>query len=838
MSLELKFACPLPNGIHARPASALEEVARNFVADISLTNDRTGNVANVKSVLAIIGAEVRHRDPCRIVITGADAEAAHAALSDFVRHEFPGCDDPTPASSNLIGEIVLPPVLTQSNQIIRHGKPAVAGIGRGRLVRLGGLQVPPNLPLQRNADFATESGKLDAALTAIAEDYETRLEQQHSRLEIELLKAHRSIARDPEFRQKLHEFLQPEQRTAAGAIVAVEKYFTMILTQTDSALLRERALDVQDVCYQLLRQIYGPSAVTAEPHLTQDSIVVAESLTPGQFLALNRKFLKGLVLGHAGNTSHTVILARSFGIPTIIDVADLRNETLCHDEAIVDAECGLLLTTLNDTIRRYYAMEERRIAERKARLRRFAHQPARTPDNCPVGIAGNIGTAAEGEAAFDAGAESIGLFRTEMLFFDRDTPPTEDEQFEEYCRALSTAKGRPVITRTLDIGGDKPLAYLHLPAENNPFLGYRAVRIYPEYENLFRSQIRALVRASAHGPLKILIPMITAAEEIAWAKQVIREEQNRCRAAGIPYDANMAIGAMIEVPAAAFQLDVLCRELDFFSIGSNDLLQYFAGADRANPRLAKLYDPLQPAFLRFLHKIISEARAAGKWIGLCGEMGGHAEYLPILVGLGLDEISAAPSLVAALKAEVAAWPMTLCRDLAAKALTCATAADVRGLLDEFAARRPTPLVDPELVIIESTSTTKQEVIKEAVDRLYVLGRTQQPRALEQALWQREAVYSTGFGHGFAIPHCKTSAVSANSLVLMRLRAPVEWGSLDGKPVQTVLLLTIRESDHANNHMNVFSKLARKVMHEDFRNHLIEAPDSTVACALLSGVLAA
>jgi len=419
-----------------------------------------------------------------------------------------------------------------------------------------------------------------------------------------------------------------------------------------------------------------------------------------------------------------------------------------------------------------------------------------------------------------------------MLFLDRDEPPTEAEQFEEYCRALRSAGKRPVIIRTLDIGGDKPLAYLNLPIEDNPFLGYRAVRIYPEYETLFRTQIRALVRASAHGVLKILIPMVTTPEEVLWAKQVVREEQERCRAAGAAFDAQMAIGAMIEVPAAAFLLDVLCRELDFFSIGSNDLLQYFAGADRANPRLAKLFDPLQPAFLRLLQKIVSEAKAARKWIGLCGEMGGQTQHLPILLGLGLDEISVAPSLVASVKAEVASWPLPVCRELFTQALGCASAAEVRRLLNESAGRRPAPLVEPELILIESHSTSKEEAIKEVVDRLYTLGRTTQPRAVEEALWQRESVYSTGFGHGFAIPHCKTDAVMANSLVLLKLRRPVSWGAMDGQPVSILLLLTMRESEQTNGHMKIFSRLARRLMHEEFREHLKRENDPEELCRML------
>lgn len=833
MRLEFQFTCPLPNGIHARPASALEEVARDFAADITLFNDRTGRTANAKSVLAIVGADIRLNDHCRLSVGGVDADDALAALTAFLRNEFPRCDHALPSVATLNGDSVLPPMLRHAGATVYRGKPAVPGIGQGRIVQPGGLHVPESIPLTGATEFAAEVRKLDAALTELVEVYEERLPRQESRLEMELLKAHRSVARDPDFRARLHEALRAEGRTAAGAIADTEAHFTDMLASSDSLLLRERSLDVRDVCFQLLRQIYGKAAVPAGVRLTEAAVVVAESLTPGQFLALDRLWLRGLVLSHAGATSHTVILARSFGVPTLIGVTDLIGVPLHGEEAVVDAECGLLATNLTEMARRYYAMEQRRLAGRRARLCKFAREPAITPDGQRVEIAGNISTATEAAAAFEAGAEGIGLFRTEMLFLDRDTPPTEDEQFAEYREALLTAGERPVILRTLDIGGDKPLAYLNLPAEDNPFLGYRAVRIYPEFETLFRTQVRALIRASAHGRLKVLIPMVTTPQEVLWAKRVIREEQDRCAAAGIAFDRTMPVGAMIEVPAAAFLLDVLCRELDFFSIGSNDMLQYFAGADRANPRLAKLYDPLQPAFLRLLKKIVEETHAGGKWVGLCGEMGGQALCLPMLIGLGLDEVSAAPSLVTALKAEVTIWPAAVCRDLVQRALACATADEVRRLIEGCIAERAAPLSEPELIIVQSDSATKEEVIKEAVDRLYVLGRTTQPRAVEEALWQRESIYSTGFGHGFAIPHAKTNAVVTSSLLLLKLQTPVSWGSLDGEPVRTILLLTMRESDANNGHLNIFSKLARKVMHDEFRARLNQEPDSAELCAMLT-----
>jgi fructose-specific PTS system IIA-like component len=294
----------------------------------------------------------------------------------------------------------------------------------------------------------------------------------------------------------------------------------------------------------------------------------------------------------------------------------------------------------------------------------------------------------------------------------------------------------------------------------------------------------------------------------------------------------MPVGAMLEVPAAAFLLDALCRELDFFSIGSNDLLQYFAAADRSNARVERLQDRLQPAFLRLLKKIVDDVHTGGKWVGLCGEMGAQPACLPLLVGLGLQEISVVPPMVAAVKSELATWTLPACRELLHRALGCASARSVHQLVEATAAQRPVPIIDPELILVESEGSTKAEAIKEAVDRLYVVGRTEQPRLVEQAVWEREAVYSTGFGYGFAIPHCKTSAVTANSIVLLKLRTPIHWGSLDDQPVRVILLLAIRESEQSDAHMKIFSRLARRVMHDTFREHLVREQVPATLCAFL------
>lgn len=824
MPLEQHFTCPLPNGVHARPASALEEVVRGFASDVILVNQRTGRAANSKSILAIVGADIRHADPCVIKISGPDEKQAMAALTDFLQEKFPLCDQPLSTGSKPDGELRLPPCLSRAGAVMHRGTPVVPGIAKARAVHIGKNGVPVPLPRDGAADPHAEWRRLETALETLAQNYDARLAIANGGIEGELLKVHRSIARDVEFRRQLSDEIVRRRWTAAEAITSAEKHFSDILAASGSELLCDRALDIQDVCGELLREIYGDNARKSDTELTADSIVVAESLTPGQFLALNRSFLKGLVLAHASATSHTVILARSFNIPTLAGVENLAEIKFNGNEVVVDAHVGALVTRLTEAARRYYALEQQRIENRRARLRTLSMQPAATRDGHRLEVAANIATAGEAVAAFAAGAEGVGLFRTEMLFLDRKSPPDEAEQFAAYREVLAAANGRPVVIRTLDVGGDKPLDYLNLPPEENPFLGCRAVRIYPEFESLFRAQIGALVRASAFGKLRVMAPMIATVDEARWVRQVVAGEQNKCRAEKVAFDPAMPVGAMIEVPSAAFSLDALAREFDFFSVGSNDLLQYFVAADRMNPRLAALYDPLQPAFLKLLKQIVDAARSQQKEISLCGEMGGQARFVPLLAGLGFDKISASSPAIAGLKAELGGLTLADCRELAEQALRCSTASEVSKCLEEFSSRCTPPLLEPELVIVDSDAATREEAIKQAADRLFVLGRTDDSRAVEEAVWQREAVYSTGFGHGFAIPHCKSNSVRFNSMVLLKSAAPIPWNSLDGRPVHVMILLAVRETNSSNAHIKVLARLARRLVDAQFRSQLEQESD--------------
>ncbi len=831
MARDCAFVCQLASGFHARPASALEQATRRFAAELTLHNERTGALANAKSVLGIVGLDIRHGDGCRIVCEGPDEYEAAEALTRFVTDELLRADaamPPVPSSAAL----PLPRLLEQAHATVLRGSPVVRGIGHGGAMRVHGFVIPEPLVSARTDDPHAEWERLQDALRALDAQYEAELAVDGTGVAAEVLRAHQAIARDPALAEHLQRSVRQHQLGAAGAIVAAEANFAAMLAASESAPLRERALDVRDVCRQLFEAMYGANHASAPRPLTCDTVCIAENLTPREFLSLDRRFLQGLVLEHAAATSHTIVLARSFGVPTLSGVAGLRATVSDGDDVTVDADLGVLVTRGNAATRRYYAMERARIAGRRERLLRAAAKPAATSDGRIVEIGVNVATGAEAAAAVSAGADGIGLFRTELLFMHRGDAPSEDEQFEDYRRALAGAAGKPVIIRTLDIGGDKPIAYLRLPREENPFLGFRAVRMYARFEDVVRTQLRALVRASAFGNLKVMVPMVSRLDEAEYVRRLISEEQARCAAAGVAFDASMQVGAMVEVPSMAYQMAQFSRVFDFFSIGTNDLLQYFSAVDRGNQTVAHLHDPLSPAFLQLLRQIVDGAHAAGRWVGMCGELAGDAQALPLLVGLGLDELSMAASRVAETKAAVQSLGAAQCRALVATAIECATSRDVAAAVESFDGWRPVPLITPDLVVVDADCDSREEAIKAVVDRLYVTGRTDHPRDVEAAVWQREAVYSTAFGHGFAIPHCQSDALKANSLVILRTRQPVAWESLDGQPVSVLLLLAIRSAEHATAHLKILASLSRKLMHASTREQVLCEQDPAALCRYL------
>jgi fructose-specific PTS system IIA-like component len=832
MPLEYTFRCPLANGLHARPASHLAEAVARYKSDARLANLRSGVVADAASVLDLVSAGVLHDDPCVLCVDGVDEAEAFTALSAFIADVLPGCDAPLPEGTAPV-VAGLPRVLEGEALSWLAGTPVSPGIGIGRVVAAAGLRLPAELPAAGAMQPQAERRKLAAALAAVTADLEVQLGRAANATERDILRATLALARDALFQRQMHEQLDAGGCTAAQAVLSAVRRFAERLEAAGSAYLRERAADLQDIGLRLLEQLGGGKGEQQPIVLTEPSVLAAPSLGPGQFLALERGLLRGLVLADVGATAHVVILARSFGIPVVTGVQQM-GALAAGQEAIVDAHRGLVVTPVTEAARRFYVRELVRDRMRQARWGSTVHAPARTRNGWGLEVAANIATAAEATAALEHGADGIGLFRTEMLFAGRDAPPTEDEQFAIYKAAVQAMQGRSVIIRTLDVGGDKALPYLNLPPEANPFLGYRGVRIYEGHAEIIDTQLRAIVRASGFGQVSAMAPMVGALEEARAFRARVAGVQAELAAQKVDFDPGMRVGIMLEVPSAALIVDQLSTVVDFFSIGSNDLCQYLLAVDRDNRQVAGLFNEREPAFLRLLKLAADEAHRHGKWIGLCGEMAREIMNLPLLVGLGLDEISLAVPGIPAMKSALGELTRAECREVLEAALACESAAGVDKLLSQRQdAGDALPLLSSELILLNSDSRSKAEAIKELCDMFYVAGRCDAPDALEDAVWAREAAFSTGLGYGFAIPHCKTDSVRANSLGLLKLAQPVEWGSLDDLPVTLVLLLVVRESAPAGEHLKLFARLARKLMHEEFRAALLGARENAEMLSLLS-----
>ena len=761
------------------------------------------------------------------MIHGEDEQSAHQQLEQWLREEFPHCDAPLPAAPTLDVQPV-PESLSRLNPTLFHAHPVCAGSAGGTLVHLKSRDLHELGELPVAASPEQEQAALDNGLRLLVKDIELRLLDNDGTASA-ILEAHRSLATDASLRQHLLDGILTGL-SCAQAIVATSDHFCARFRDSGNTYLQERVLDVRDVCFQLLQHIYGEARFPPPGQLREATICLADELTPSQFLELDKAHLKGLLLRGGGTTSHTVILARSFNIPTLVGV-DLDALLPWEGTQVqIDGTAGLLVVDPSPAVARYYQQEAWVQAQIQQQQQVWLDKPGQTEDGIRVEIAANIAHSVEAVAAFNNGAQSVGLFRTEMLYMDRPGAPSEDELYNIFCQALEPAKGRSIIIRTMDIGGDKPVAYLNIPAENNPFLGYRAVRIYEEYAALFTTQLRSILRASAHGSLKIMIPMISSMEEILWVKEKLAEAKQQLRTEHIPFDEKIPLGIMLEVPSVMFIIDQCCEEIDFFSIGSNDLTQYLLAVDRDNAKVTRHYNSLNPAFLRALDYAVQAVHRQGKWIGLCGELGAKGSVLPLLVGLGLDELSMGSPAIPATKARLAQLDSRACRQLLNQAMACRTSLEVEHLLAQFRMnQQDTPLVTPRCISLDNDWNSKEEVMKGMTDILLLAGRCRYPRKLEADLWAREAVFSTGLGFSFAIPHSKSEHIEQSTISVARLKSPVMWGD---EEAQFIIMLTLNKHAAGDQHMRIFSRLARRIMHEDFRNALVNASSGEAIASLL------
>ncbi len=861
MRTEYRFTCALRHGLHARPASMLAEVARRFAAEVKLSKDASdgppAEPADARSVLSVVGLNIEHGDRCVLKATGADAGAAIAALKEFVETQLAEGDElPAPSPGETAAAVggKLPVGLRRAGVAHVSGRAVCAGIAMGEAVTIGGMTLPESARTARAVSVEAELEAAHRAVASVRHDLRRRAAQTGARLESDLLRAHGEIADDPALWAQIERHVR-SGATAAQAVAAAAERFSEQLSSAGSAYIRDRVVDVQDVCMQLLDRLTGGGITAMHVKLARESIVFAETLTANQLLHLDRELLKGLVLGRIGATAHTVILARSLRIPTLIEVPEAARLTKGGGggQAVVDGDGGFVITSVTPAVQRYYQREQRTRQKWLDKMAPLARRPAVTRDGARLEVGANASSAAEIAAAVAQGADGVGLFRTEVLFLERTAPPGEDEQLEIYAAAIDAAEGRPVIIRTFDIGGDKPAPYLHMAREENPFLGIRGLRLYERHPALLRTQLRAIVRASARGGgggggVKVMAPMVATPAEAAWFRGQVRQVQDELRGEGGAFDEAMPIGIMIEIPAAALVMDQLCDHADFFSLGTNDLCQYWMAVDRGNTGVAGLYNPRQPSFLRLLRTIVQGAKARGKWVGVCGEMAGERRNLALMLGLGVDEISVAPGDVLGLKTAVQAAEASRCRALVEAAAACRTTHEVEDLLANTPLRpaegvggggRGGGIIDAEAIQVGCDALTKEEAIKDAVDLLFLVGRTERPREVEEAVWAREETYSTGLGFGFAVPHCKTDAVATPTLAVLKLHSPVEWGSMDGQPVQVVLLLAVPAAGGGAGggggggaHMKVFAKLARRLMHEEFRERMMAASDAPAIEACL------
>lgn len=495
----------------------------------------------------------------------------------------------------------------------------------------------------------------------------------------EIFESHLLILEDPELISPVMDKIREEAVNADYALQEVANQFIEMFENMKSTYLQERAADMRDVTKRVLNHLLGISYVSPA-EISEEVIVIAEDLTPSDTAQLNRKYVKGFTTNIGGRTSHSAIMARSLEIPAVVGTKHVMSEVKAGDLIIVDGLSGDVLVNPGEAEVALYIAKQKEYDLQIAEWKKLREEPTVSADGKHVELAANIGTPNDVAGVIDNGGEGVGLYRTEFLYMGRDKLPSEEIQYNAYRTVLENMQGKPVVVRTLDIGGDKELPYLELPKEMNPFLGFRAIRLCLDRQDIFRTQLRALLRASVHGDLRIMFPMIATLGEFRAARDMLLQEKAKLLEEGKAVSDQIQLGIMVEIPSTAVLADQFAKEVDFFSIGTNDLIQYTMAADRMNERVSYLYQPYNPAILRLIKNVIDAAHAEGKWTGMCGEMAGDASAIPLLLGLGLDEFSMSATSILPARSQIAKLSAAEMKELAAKALQLGTAEEVAALV--------------------------------------------------------------------------------------------------------------------------------------------------------------
>jgi len=534
------------------------------------------------------------------------------------------------------------------------------------------------------ANPAAEEARLNAAIAKARAELEGIRDDAAARIGPEkaaIFEGHLLLLEDPDLIDGIREKLTSDGVTAEYALYETAQGFVEALLAMDNELLRERAVDVKDVSSRIMSHLRGvPHASLGS--IAEPCIVVARDLTPSDTAQLNLDYVRGFVTEIGSRTSHSAIMARSLEIPAVVGAGEAVLAIKAGATVILDAVEGRVHIDPSPEKLAEYEAKKAAYDKNKAELALLKDRPTTSADGRRVELAANIGSVKDLEKVLDNGAEGIGLFRTEFLYMGRSALPTEEEQYQTYKHVLEKMNGKPVVIRTIDIGGDKELPYLGLPKESNPFLGERALRFALRREDVFRPQLRALLRASAHGNLKIMFPMIAVREEWLAAKRLLDEEREKLRAEGKSVSDAIEVGIMIEIPAAAIAADTFAKDVDFFSIGTNDLIQYTMAADRMNETVSYLYQPCHPAILRLVHMVVQAAERAGKWVGMCGEMAGDETAIPLLLGLGLHEFSMSAGSILPARRQIAGLSREDWKSLASRALAMSSHEEVKTFVQQ------------------------------------------------------------------------------------------------------------------------------------------------------------
>ncbi|HEX2412503.1 MAG TPA: phosphoenolpyruvate--protein phosphotransferase [Solirubrobacteraceae bacterium] len=664
---ERRLRVPNRLGLHARPAARFVETVARFDADVTVTDETTGRgPADGRSLSALVTLGVRQRHDILLSAGGPQAEAVLAALDELAQANF-GDEDgapPPPAAAEPAAPAAGPP----APGAVLQGAPAASGIAIGPARALH--VAPPEVDETPAGDPAAEAARLDAARAAAHKDVQAareRIAQQAGAAEAGIFDAHALLLDDAAL-------LEPARRAISGGAsagaawrdagaAAADAYRAL-----DDPYLRERAADVEDVVGRVLGHLGGGAA---PPRIDAPGVLVVEDLAPGEAAALDAAVVRGLAVARGGATSHAAILARALGIPSVVGLGDGILAVEEGTPLVVDGDSGTVevdppADALAERERARQAAEARR-----ARALARAREPARTRDGVTLEVAANLGAAAEVRGALEHGADGVGLLRTEFLFLDRDEAPTAAEQEAVYEEIAAALDGRPLIVRTLDAGADKPLPFVPQPPEDNPFLGVRGLRLSLANPDLLRDQLRAIVAVAARHPVKVMFPMVTVPAEFRAARALLEEVR---REAGAP---ELEVGVMVEVPALALQAERFAREVDFFSVGTNDLTQYTAAAERGSQQLAALLAGPLPPVLALIASVTAGADAHGRWVGVCGELAGDPGAALLLAGLGVRELSMAPARIPEVKEALRGIELAQAREVARRALELEDADAVR-----------------------------------------------------------------------------------------------------------------------------------------------------------------